>query len=769
MIKYIKDKVERINQNLANNKFSICVLREKKGFGKTTIAKKFVAQYNSHHITINRCSPHENHLATIANSLSVNTYDFNILYEEIVKHLGEHVENIVTFLNAESYQDEVLRFIANLSNHCINNSLDRSTIFVFTVNDTGQLHTLNNYFHQYRHYVEYIDLPKWHQKDLLELFQQEFPNNLVDKKDIESIIDNSFSNPQDFISHLEELKRRNIFMKNAQGYWALQSFDKNILALTTGKMVRERYDQLEPGLKETIQKASIIGNEFDVATLEDPLKVKQGQHLLTQIEDISKLIYRPIPDELLYSFENADAHMSINGYVLEDDRIKWNIAIGEYFMKKIEGGYITIDEQNLDNFLRKAAYYFKEASDYVNATACYLKLIVRCYVHSNYNQAIMFVEELNKISSDNIPSEAIRMALLYKMKSNEVLNNFEHALQDCNELVQMSYSEGSAKTWITTKKAHYLYYTNKVSQAYSLLSPIIIRRDFTKLEAELYANIFSLFSAIQQTMGNREYIRNYNFALDLAKKHKLKNTYYNLLRKANSVHRGEPGVMLMKESYDYYKNCNNLYEQAMVAHNIGTEYLCLLRADDARRYLDEANMLLKKIGSTLQVYAINSIAIHHMLFANDYKTALDILSNVNLESLDNFDSLAIINNIATCKRKLGLIFEAKKLIDEIERINNSQGTNFAWYNQCIILQKGCINKEQGLHEEALRCFLSYFEFEYEGIKADKVFAIKNVVYLSKILGRDIPEKLKQLTDAYDACGEVLFNENIIFSDLLFWE
>lgn len=69
------------------------------------------------------------------------------------------------------------------------------------------------------------------------------------------------------------------------------------------RVVQERFEKLDDNLKEAIQKASIIGKEFDSKTLENPLKVIRAQQLLMQIEDISQLIYTKLPDKTLYSFE----------------------------------------------------------------------------------------------------------------------------------------------------------------------------------------------------------------------------------------------------------------------------------------------------------------------------------------------------------------------------------------------------------------------------------------------------------------------------------
>ena len=52
------------------------------------------------------------------------------------------------------------------------------------------------------------------------------------------------------------------------------------------------------------------------------------------------------------------------------------------------------------------------------------------------------------------------------------------------------------------------------------------------------------------------------------------------MRKANSVHRGEIGIKLMTEAYNYFEN-NDKYKYAQTVHNIGTEYINILNKHES--------------------------------------------------------------------------------------------------------------------------------------------------------------------------------------------
>lgn len=768
MLKYTEDIFRKIRLATADKGFSICVLLSNKGYGKSALAKQFVQHYGYDHIVVNRPPEHANHLYPLSNAFKEITTDYHHLYLRIIQFLDANPPSSFIFNGSESYQEELIRIITEASSFCANNETDSSPIvFLFLINDTQPPASLDNYFAKFSRYVNYIPFKRWKENDLLDLFKTEYPMCDYQEKDLSQIMNLSFSNPGDFISNLEELKRKGVFIRNKDDIWQLSGFNPDVLSRRMGRVVQERFEKLDDNLKEAIQKASIIGKEFDRKTLENPLKVIRAQQLLMQIEDISQLIYRTFPDNILYSFENDEAHLSIDGYVKEEDRKIWNRAIAEYFANEIKYEYTHLDEQKIDELLRKAGYYFKKAEDYKDSVAYYMKLISRCFAYANYSQVTMLVKDIKQFPKRYLTNETIKTALIYSIESNEVLCDFTSALNDYYEFEKYSEIQSNVLSWGIIKKAYYLYYANKVPEAYSMLQFIKEEKEpCTPANAKLYVDGFSMLSAIGETVGSRDYIKHYNYALSLSKKHKLTYSYYNLLRKANAVHPGKIGIDMMQEAYDYFRD-KNKYMHAMTAHNIGTEYAQIMKRDESFKYLQEAKQLFKELGSIGQLVTLNSIAVYTMIFEHDFAKALLILKD--LDSFDGFQKLALLNNTATCKRKLGYLVEAEKLIAEITTINNREGNQFAWYKECLILQNAYLCKAQGRYEEALDHFFYYIDNQFGIIKPNKVSVIKNIVYLSHLLNKPLTKRVERMKNAYDICGQSLYENDLMYADLMFWE
>lgn len=767
MLKYTEDFFHKIRLATKNKGFSICALLSNKGYGKSTLAKEFVQHYGYNHIIVNRPPEHSNHLYPLFSALKESTTDYHNLYLKIIQFLNANPLSALIFNSSECYQEELIRIITEVSSFCINNAADKSPkVFLFLINDTQPSASLDKYFSKFSQYVNYIPFERWKKNDLLDLFKTEYPICDYQEKDLNQIVNLSFSNPEDFISNLEELKRKGVFVRNKDGIWQLSDFNPDVLSRRMGRVVQERFEKLDDNLKEAIQKASVIGREFDMKTLENPLKVIRAQQLLIQIEDISQLIYRTLPDNM-YSFENEEAHLSIDGYVKEEDRKIWNRAIAEYFANEIKYEYAELDERKIDELLRKAAYYFKKADDYKASIAYLIKLISRCFANANYSQVIRLVKDIKSYPKDCPTSEMRKIALIYSIESYEVLCEFDKALNSYYEFEKYSSIQSDILSWGIIKKAYYYYYNNKTPEAYNMLLFIKDEKEpCTDKNAKLYVNGYNMLSAIGQTLGDKEYVNHYNYALSLAKKFRLTDSYYSLLRKANSVHKGEIGISMMHEAYRYFRD-KNKYMYAMTAHNMGTEYLLMMNGDESLKYLEEAEQLFRELGSTGLLYALNSIAIYKMVIEHDFEKALVILEELN--SFDEFERMALLNNQATCKRKLGCLDEAKKLITEIIRINNKPENQLIWYKEYTILQNAYLCKTQDKNEDALAYFTSYMELGVDMSKSNRVLTIKNIVNLSTILNKPINENINALKNAYDLHGQSLYENDIIAADLMFWE
>lgn len=768
MIKYTEDIINKIHSTVRDKGFSVCALLSNKGYGKLTLAKQFVLNYGYDFITINTPPEHYNHLYPLSNAFKENTTDYQHLYLRIIEFLNSGRSSAFIFNGSECYQEELIRIITEVTSFCANNvTADNSVVFLFLVNGMQPSDLLDKYFAEFSRYVNYIFLEKWKEDDLLELFKAQYPVCDYQKGDLNKIINLSFSNPGDFISNLEELKRRQVFVRSKDNSWKLFEFNTEILSRRMVRVVQERYEKLDDNLKEAIKKASIIGKEFDSKTLENPLKVVRAQQLLIQIEDVSQLIYKTLPDYSLYCFENDEAYLSIDSYIKEEDRKIWNRAIAGYFANEIQNEYAKSDEQKIDELLRKTGYYFKKAEDYKDSLSYQMKLISRCFANANYSQVVRLVKEIKSYPKDYLTNEIRKIILIYSIESYEVLCKFENAFNEYHEFEKCCQVRSDVLSWGIIKKAFYYYYNNDTPKAYHTLLFIKDMKDpCTEKNAKLYIEAYSMLSAFGETLGHEEYVQHYNYALSLAKKFRLADSYYRLLRKANAVHVEEAGIHMMLKAYEYFRD-KNKHMYAMTAHNIGTQYALILNGSESLKYLREAEQLFKESGSAGLLPTLNSIAVYYLLIEHHFEKALTILKELNTS--DDFQQLALLNNIATCKRKLGYLDETGKLIAEITNINHKSANQFRWYEECLILQNAYLCKAQNKYEEALGHFSYYMEQGFGILKANKVSVIKNIVYLSGLLAKPLSHEVETVKNAYDRCGQAFYEHDLMVSDLMFWE
>jgi hypothetical protein len=194
-----------------------------------------------------------------------------------------------------------------------------------------------------------------------------------------------------------------------------------------------------------------------------------------------------------------------------------------------------------------------------------------------------------------------------------------------------------------------------------------------------------------------------------------------------------------------------------------------LSEKNSLKYLMEAEKVFKEIRSTGQLYSLNSIAIYKMLFEHDFDSALSMFERMNTESFDDFEKLAILNNIATCNRRLGRLCEAQDMIAQITKINDKIGNKYPWYKECIILQNAYLFKAYHQYDEALHYFSYFIKNKFGITKPNKISVIKNIIYLSEILNKPLTKEVEILKNAYDLCGQSLYENDLIFADLMFWE
>lgn len=770
MLSYTQSLVNELKQKTEGTKFSIRVLCSEAGLGKYTAVAEFIRQCNYRLIEIDsyaKFSP----LEAIINILQTDAIDVKDLHAGMLKWLQNNEKAAILFNKNTEYSGDLLNFIDKLIVNVLNHSLAINSLIVLFIIDekAGNMpEALLPILIKYSGYVDYLNgIRPWTASELKELFTEIYPTVCCDEKNLNKIISASFGNPYILKQTLEFLKRKSIFYYQ-DNTWHLKDIDDYLLNRSISDIVQHRYQALDETLKETIQKASIIGCEFDVETLKNPLKVYDACNLLQKIEEVSRLIHKKLPDNYLYCFENVHSQISINNLIDFSQRKAWNLAIANYFARKIEYQSSTYPVRKICEMLYKAAFYYQEAEDFEMAISFYFKLISQYMALGYYRSAIEMAENIRRLDIFPPDNELHKILLIYEMESLEAITDMPRAYSKFEEYEKLNISNKDTYLWREFKKAYYLYGIGQTNESYRIISQfeqkrIALQGDSSKLAVL----IFNLLSAIKETC-KLDYVDDYNYAIALAKNQNLEEEYYYLLRKANFAHSDQIAIRLMETAYRYFEDKNNFIQQAYTAHNIGTEYFYMLNPGEALKYIQKAEHILREKGSESLIYTQNSVAIYKIIFEHHYEEAMEYLEQLDFSYYEPFTKLGILNNKATCLRKLGLYEKTAQLLGQIESINQ-ESDHYVWFQGCLLLQKGYLAKARKDHLNAYRYFYQYLLKEYSMEKANKVIAIRNIEELSSLLGIPFPQEYNAYRNMTDKCGNYLYEHSLMFCDFFFWE
>ena len=127
-----------------------------------------------------------------------------------------------------------------------------------------------------------------------------------------------------------------------------------------GEYIRERYERLNPDLKDVLSKSAIIGNTFSSELLTSPFGVIHAQELLNKVERISLLIKHE--SEAIYAFESPESFQVISSSIGENERKQWHGILADFFarrLERLEKGHLPIHPQEAIIYLHSASRHYK--------------------------------------------------------------------------------------------------------------------------------------------------------------------------------------------------------------------------------------------------------------------------------------------------------------------------------------------------------------------------------------------------------------------------
>lgn len=390
--------------NNSNTSIGIYILNSEKGIGKTALVKKFYEGIPSldtlfiKHST--NAAPLQEIYLELINVYKVEKFDENescisfyeYLIEALYKYISEGNMKYICFDSFNLFDQEECSFIFSFINFTKNNLINKKVAFICTID--GKISSLlHNFFVAMSRYTYYIELCPWNESLLKELFREYYTKFIITEEQLDKIISYSFNNLECFLSNIKYLKSKRIIIYENE-HWKCNNISNDFLLCNYQQHIHARYKMLDPVLKDVLQKAAVIGEEFSFKVLETPLQVAMANKALDEIESISKLINEKTTTETYYCFNDNETRLSIESLIESEKIFIWNKLLADYYLEIINRSQYNIDKRILcENFI-KCGFYLERCNRKEDSFLVYLKLIPLLMEMQAFYQAIDILKTL---------------------------------------------------------------------------------------------------------------------------------------------------------------------------------------------------------------------------------------------------------------------------------------------------------------------------------------------------------------------------------------
>lgn len=631
----------------------------------------------------------------------------------------------IIFLNRlQSFNDDLWTFTAKLFRLLLDPYRSFNVCFCCCLHTDGvlrsqsdiQIHSadqLIGLFSRYPQNTCYLYCFPWTREALQRFLESDlFQGKLrVSPGQRDLLLDAAMGNPATLISLTERMKARGLLYEE-NGFYCCSSIDGTVL-LTCGPVpVTEEYMRMEHPLQELLRGSSIIGVEFEVHLLSDPLGFWAVKDKVRRLLSISRIIQRKVDD--LYEFESVFARLSIRDLVSQEESVLWNSRLGEYFWKLSQRQITEGAVSDSLNSLKKSAFYYDEAMNRTQAIQLYERLSMELMSIMQYRDAIKVLRRMRDLCE-----------LVPDLRTPNDLNRTWQLEGDCYRYCSDFPKAITAyKTFLERAKlAKYermdaqcsycvvLYESGEISRPLEYLRALLseLQKETDPRVAPILIRTLSCLTSIEETLCDPIHEFHFNAAIDIAKRYHLEDEYYVLLRKALIVHKGIYGISLMESARVYFERIGNQKELARVLCNLAAELLLHGDLEQARRNYQHSAEILRSFGAETIYVPINGLGDYWCL-RGDFEQALPLFEEAYREEYDAFTRIAIRINQATAHRKLGHYDTAAQCLVQAEDISNSgDASEYAILLPHLLIGKALLLYDRGQLEEAYPLFLKYIQ------------------------------------------------------------
>ena len=621
--------------------------------------------------------------------------------------------------------------------------------------------------------INEILFSRWESPELEKLFLEYFNNQIKIKPEfLKPIISAALGNPKRLKEIIRNLITENIITKKGDIY-VCDSYNSKVLYDPMEKYIMNRYRRLDKDLQRIIRGASVLGVEFQADLLEYPLKFKDTELRLHEIERLSNIIYRKI--DLSYNFFNSETHLSIKKIVGGDEYDRWCTSLAEYYYAKSKSYLIKGNGISGCNCLFSSAYYYEEATQYKQALFIYYKALSNLIAFMQYQQALEIISKIEHINtmSDIITNVSVKENLI-AVKAWCLFSTFHfvEAVAEYEKCINTSNIDIQEHQKLCCQYAICLYNTGQIDVPHTILTNLyneISLQEINEKNAELVVNILSNLSSIEETMQKPECSEHFNLALSYAHKFVLTDLYYSLLRKSFIVHSGVNYIRLLEAAKKYYKKIGAKKDYAMTVHNLASIHLLDGNMDKVKSNCNESIKIFREIGSDAIHYTYNCLGMYYCM-QGDYDEALSYFRSAYKDRYEIFSKIVILLNQITVHIKLGNLMCAKQILKYIDELwRQDEAESFRILKPYYYIIKSVLYQNLNNIPKAYECYQEYLENEEELFSYRIVFVANKLHLLCSKNNLPFPTELKKYLKSENSIAMRLLKLDILPVHLMFAE
>lgn len=591
--------------------------------------------------------------------------------------------------------------------------------------------------------------------------------NQIDEEQMDSVITEAFFNPALIKKMVRYFVDVGIFYEQ-DGCWFSDEPDFHLTAKLFEEHISHRYEKLDDVLKATLNKASIIGYEFDVKLLSQPLGIIKAEDDLRRIERLSRLISHT---ENRYQFENNTVYNIINDKMNASEKKALHHLLAEYLYEKITE-YQRTDSSKILHILLIIKQHYLEAENLemaLHICGCYIQ---RAFQERNYDAALAGIKEYLEVSAGKYPF-AEQQLLYLEINTYMILGNFAEAYR-CLGKINVQYLPIGSNYWIDYMKSFCLFNNGDTAEAQKIAEHLAEKLDSGCIIDEFLMLKLDIFMAgMYHHFGNiRNANRRYEQGIAIAEGKKSYSKEYNyLLSISNMFLTNELAIPQILKSMDYFRENQLMISYSKGANNVAINYIYEGDFETAAKHLEDSRQIFDSICSSSIHYPLNNLGTVYA-HKGAYEEALSLFTQAQNYQIDAFSFLWISMNIANCVRKLGDLKKAETILLEVENKIASLTESTLLLKRNFLISKGLLDWDRDDFPSAYSHWEQALEIELTLLHNDTY-----PIYISKLL-LSVCEKtnkiLPQIAVPYCNSFTDLFCQNLLdnhthWGNFLFWE